>query len=149
MFRRLLVPYDGSPASRAALAQAVSLARESAGRLRVIHVIGELSTMYAEAHGWDAARVRGQMKQAAKEALADALQPSHTGGVETESAILDSPDRPVWAAIIEDAGRWQPDVIVIGTHGRRGISRMVMGSDAESVIRSSPMPVLTVRAPAP
>jgi nucleotide-binding universal stress UspA family protein len=145
MFRRMLVPVDGSAAASAALAQAIGLARESGSRLRIVHVIGEIEGIYAQAHGWDMTRVLGQLKHAATELLGSALKRAHEAGVEAETGVLESPDRPVWGSIVDDAVRWRADVIVIGTHGRRGISRLVMGSDAESVIRSSPVPVLTVR----
>ena len=52
---------------------------------------------------------------------------------------------PVGAAIVEYAEQWPADLIVIGTHGRRGIRRLAMGSDAEFVIRTTPVPVLLVR----
>jgi nucleotide-binding universal stress UspA family protein len=52
-------------------------------------------------------------------------------------------------AIVEEARRSRCDLIVIGTHGRRGVSRAMLGSDAENVVRSSPVPVLLVRARAP
>jgi nucleotide-binding universal stress UspA family protein len=49
--------------------------------------------------------------------------------------------------IIKQAKRWRADVIVLGTHGRRGVSRLVMGSDAELVVRETSVPVLLVRSP--
>jgi nucleotide-binding universal stress UspA family protein len=52
-------------------------------------------------------------------------------------------------AIVEEAKTANCDLIVIGTHGRRGIDRVLLGSDAETVLRQSPVPVLLVRAPAP
>jgi len=49
--------------------------------------------------------------------------------------------------IVEQANKWGAELIVLGTHGRRGIKRMVLGSDAEHVVRQSSVPVLLVRAP--
>ena len=51
--------------------------------------------------------------------------------------------------IVEDAKKWKADLIVLGTHGRRGIRRLVMGSDAEEIVRTSPVPVLLVRSKMP
>jgi nucleotide-binding universal stress UspA family protein len=50
--------------------------------------------------------------------------------------------------IVENAKKWRADLIVMGTHGRRGITRVVMGSDAEGVVRNTPVPVLLIRAQA-
>lgn len=148
MFRRILVPVDGSEASLAGVGHAIELAKDSGGRLKLIHVIGEASSIYAQAHGWDVARVLGTLKAAAADLLAGPLQRAKAAAVDAESAVIDDPDHQVWNAIVTEARNWKADLIVIGTHGRRGIRRLVMGSDAESVIRSSPVPVLTVRAQA-
>ena len=48
--------------------------------------------------------------------------------------------------VVAEAGSWPADMIVLGTHGRRGVGRMLMGSDAEAIVRSAPIPVLLIRA---
>jgi nucleotide-binding universal stress UspA family protein len=53
----------------------------------------------------------------------------------------------VWVLVVEQAQDWKADLIVIGTHGRRGMGRLLMGSDAEQILRMAPVPVLLVRAP--
>jgi nucleotide-binding universal stress UspA family protein len=67
--------------------------------------------------------------------------------VPVSSVLLESAAGPAADAIVRQARKWKADVIVLGTHGRRGVRRMLMGSDAEQVVRSSPVPVMLVRSP--
>ncbi len=67
--------------------------------------------------------------------------------IKCQTALLETMDRPVPDAIIEQARKWRADLIVLGTHGRRGLSRLVMGSAAEGVVRAAHVPVLLVRHP--
>lgn len=64
-----------------------------------------------------------------------------------ETVLLETLGHRVAELIIKQAKKWRADVIVLGTHGRRGLARVLMGSDAEIVVRESPVPVLLVRAP--
>ena len=66
--------------------------------------------------------------------------------MQARSALVDNRGFPIADLIVEYAQRWKADVIVLGTHGRRGFSHLLMGSDAESVVRSSTIPVLLVRS---
>ena len=68
-------------------------------------------------------------------------------GIKVEPVLLETVGRRVADLIIKQAKKWRADVIVLGTHGRRGLSRLVMGSDAEVVLRETPIPVLLVRSP--
>src|SRR5688572_17713439 len=70
-------------------------------------------------------------------------------GLEPECKLLEALGCPAGEEIVRDAEEWPADIIVMGTHGRRGIRRIVMGSDAELVLRTSPVPVLLVRSPKP
>ena len=65
--------------------------------------------------------------------------------VDAETVFVESIGRPASEIIVEQAKFWPADVIVMGTHGRRGINRLLMGSDAELVLRRSPVPVMLVR----
>jgi nucleotide-binding universal stress UspA family protein len=66
--------------------------------------------------------------------------------LKAKAVLVENIARGVADIIVEQARNWRADLIVIGTHGRRGLSRVVMGSDAEGVVRTSPVPVLLVRA---
>ena len=65
--------------------------------------------------------------------------------MKVETALVDSVGQRVSDIILDQAAAWPADLIVIGTHGRRGVDRVLMGSDAEQVARRSPVPVLLVR----
>ena len=65
-------------------------------------------------------------------------------GVKTDSVLLDSVGGPASDAILGEAKAWSADLVVMGTHGRRGLARLVMGSDAEAVVRACTVPVLLV-----
>jgi nucleotide-binding universal stress UspA family protein len=66
-------------------------------------------------------------------------------GVPTESALLESDARRLSSVIAEEAQRWGADLVVVGTHGRRGLERLILGSVAEGVARTAPVSVLLVR----
>ena len=62
------------------------------------------------------------------------------------TALLETMTGPAADLIVRQAKKWHADLIVIGTHGRRGVRRIVMGSDAEQIVRTSPVPVMLVRS---
>jgi nucleotide-binding universal stress UspA family protein len=66
--------------------------------------------------------------------------------VKADIRMLDSHALRVCDVIVDEAKKWRADLIVMGTHGRRGMTRMLLGSDAEGVLRNTPVPVLLVRA---
>jgi hypothetical protein len=70
-------------------------------------------------------------------------------GIAAETQLIDAMGTPVGELIIKVAKEWPADLIVCGTHGRRGVRRIVMGSDAEYIVRHTPVPVLLIRQDAP
>lgn len=138
-FRRILVPHDFSPAADQALRQAAALARAGGGRLRVLHV---LEPMYLPVN-------------VPAQALPDPaafLPDQHAALVRRVQKVLGAGGPPCTvevvigqptSAILERAGR--ADSIVMSTHGRTGLTHLLLGSVAERVVRASPIPVLTVR----
>jgi nucleotide-binding universal stress UspA family protein len=70
---------------------------------------------------------------------------THHHNIKAESALFRDPSNRVADMVVSEPRKWRADLIVMGTHGRRGINRLMPGSDAEQVIRTSPVPVLTVR----
>ena len=151
MFRKILVPLDGSDCSEAGLAQAIGLAKAGGGVLRLLHVIDVyplglgLGVEWGGAEGWEtmieSAREQGR-------ALLDRGQAAaRAQGVAAESEIVEFPATRVADAIVEDAAGHGCDLIVMGSHGRRGFGRLLLGSDAERVLRTSALPVLVVHAP--
>jgi nucleotide-binding universal stress UspA family protein len=143
---RILVPTDFSGGAEAALRWARRLADALRARLIVLHVVDLTALALAAdpAGGAMAAaavgvfdRVRDDAR-AQMRALAARVRPTRT-------LVEEGPPR---ATILEVAGRERADLIVMGTHGRTGLARVLFGSVAEHVVRTSPVPVLTVRAPA-
>ncbi|MFM9928386.1 universal stress protein [Variovorax sp. H27-G14] len=148
MYRRILVPVDGSPTSNRGLDEAIKLARLTKGRLRLIHVIDELSMAwgmeaYSAYGGGDwigVLRDNGALVVHNAKAVVDAAD------IEVDTVVYDSFSGVVHELVTQEAGKWSAELIVLGTHGRRGIGRLVLGSGAESILRYAPVPVLLVRA---
>ena len=148
-YRKILVPVDGSAASTRALRELMRLAGDDA-RLRVIHVIDEMAQARVAMPGAGAAsaNILGALEKAGAKALADAEKVVQKESVRVETAMLRSGGRNVADVVLDDAKRWGAELIAMATQGRRGLSRMLMGSGAEAVLRRSSVPVLLVPASA-
>lgn len=146
MYNRILVATDGSDTSSRACTEAISLASDQKARLRVLYVISYayVSAVLGSAYTGDLLRRMRAEGQATLEATEAAAR---SAGLEVEPRLLEHQSTQVGEAIIEDAQKWQADLIVMGTHGRRGFARAVIGSDAEYVARHTPVPLLLVRSP--
>jgi nucleotide-binding universal stress UspA family protein len=148
MYEKILVPVDGSETSGRALEQAVKLAQLSHGHIRLIHILDTL--LYA--NGFERPEIYvhqllPSMLRAGHRVLADARHVLERHGVACDCHLEECDGRRVSEIIVDHARDWNADVIVMGTHGRRGINRLMMGSDAELVVRTAPVPVLLVRPP--
>ncbi|MDB5849732.1 MAG: universal stress protein UspA [Rhodoferax sp.] len=148
MYQRILVPIDGSPTAQRGLREAIALARLTKGRIRFMHVIDALSAARAHsaydgyASGWlDAVRLEGG------KLLQDASALALAEGVDSDTLLIDGLSPQLAEVVVDQADQWQADLIVVGTHGRRGLGRLLMGSGAESILRMAKVPVLLVRAP--
>jgi len=150
MYQRIIVPIDGSQTSNHALATALALARESGGRLRLIHVVEEMAylTGYDQFGGY-AGDLLKVMRETGGNILAEGLAKAREGGVEADEVLYDSLGERLPEVVAEEARRWNADLIVVGTHGRRGVGRILMGSGAEQIVRMAPVPVLVIRSPQP
>lgn len=147
MYERILVPHDGSATSDEALAEAVRLARLCSARLRLIHVVDPLTHISGFETGATYTRqILPALLAAGEELLRKARTPIEEQGLAVESELIQSSGERVARIVVEQAVSWKADLIVLGTHGRRGVDRVLMGSDAEQVARSAPVPVLLVRA---
>ncbi len=147
MYDRILVPIDGSPTSERALAEAAGLARLCAAKLRLLHVMDPLMHITGyERPDVFVREIEPALRRAAQDLLAKARESVTDERVQVETALVESQGERVSDIIIEQAKAWPADLVVIGTHGRRGVDRVLMGSDAEQVARRSPVPVLLVRS---
>lgn len=150
MYQQILVPVDGSSTSNRGLMEAIQIAKLTQGRLRLVHVIDELSFALAmDAYSGHAGDWLKVLRETGAMILATAKATAQAAGVEAETVLHDSFSSKVHEVVSVEAARGQADLIVLGTHGRRGIGRLVMGSSAEQIVRCAPVPVLLVREAEP
>jgi nucleotide-binding universal stress UspA family protein len=141
-YQRILVPVDGSNTSNKALTAALQLAREGGGSVRLLHVLDELVYVTGfEASG----ELINVARDGAQRVLADAMEIAKAAGVKADSKLVDDIGLRLGETVAKEAADWQADLVVVGTHGRRGMGRVLLGSGAEQVIRLSPVPVLSIR----
>ncbi|MCC2636735.1 MAG: hypothetical protein K0Q68_454 [Moraxellaceae bacterium] len=150
MYQNILVAVDGSPASRHALLEAARLAPPGAS-IRVVSVVENPMWSIPLEQGvvFDVELMHNALLKSARDIIAGGLDLLQAQGVEASTEVLDlfEHDNSLPGAILDAAAAWPADVIVLGTHGRRGIKRMLMGSVAEAVLREARLPVLLVHAP--
>ena len=146
MYKHILVAVDGSSTSDLAIQEAVKLAKAQRARLRLVHVVDEVVTdSYLEFEPpedlFESIRKRGQA------VLDKAMVLVRPSGVEAETRLLELDKLMLHIAdlIAAEADAWPADLIVIGSHGRRGVRRMFLGSVAEGVARIASKPVLLIR----
>ncbi len=128
-FERMLVATDFSPCAEEAQRAVALLARLARAKVRVVHV---QSAAGGKPHG--------------QRRLDRVIRALRVNGLEAEGAWRSGD--PI-DTILEEAGRWEADVIAVGTQGRRGLSRLVLGSVAEGIVRRAGCPVLVVKRAAP
>lgn len=145
MYRRILVPVDGSPTSNRGLKEALALAKDQKALVRLVHVVdASMAIGFAES-GLDLQPMLDGLRANGSRLLERMRKAAAKAGVRAESQLYESMAGPAATTILRDARKWRADLIVMGTHGRRGIRRMVLGSDAEHVLREATVPVLLVR----
>lgn len=140
MYDHILIPTDGSDAAEAAVDQAVGLATEFDAVLHVLYVV-DTSAVAPE---MGAASVLDAFEQAGQTAVDEVIDTAQSAGVGTVEGMVGrgSPHK----TILEYTDNNDIDLIVMGTHGRTGLDRYLLGSVAEKVVRLSDAPVLTVRS---
>jgi len=145
-FRKILVPVDGSPTSRRGLKEAVRLAKDQGAKLRLVHVVDEQPVLSVMETGVDVDDLCKSLVKSGHALVERARREAQKQGVDAGTAIYESVSGPPAEQILREARKWKADLIVMGTHGRRGLRRVVMGSDAEQVVREATVPVMLVRA---
>ncbi|HEY9026987.1 MAG TPA: universal stress protein [Burkholderiaceae bacterium] len=146
MYSRILVPVDGSAPSRAGLKEAIALAADGGGTIVALNVVSELALVTAP-EGFVAYRELSEALAVAGRAIVnEAAKEAERAGVKFETQVVDVGAVPVSDAIVEQVGLQRCDLVVMGTHGRRGLKRLTLGSDAELVVRRSAVPVLLAKA---
>jgi nucleotide-binding universal stress UspA family protein len=145
MYKRILVPVDGSETAMFGLHEAIRLAKNQRATLRLFHVVNDFLMIASPEAAVFSHELLKNFRDRGEAVLADAASLARKQGLEPETKWVEALSGPAGAAIVEQATSWPADLIVLGTHGRRGFRRLVMGSDAEYVVRTTPVPVLLVR----
>jgi nucleotide-binding universal stress UspA family protein len=145
MFKHILIPVDGSATAQKAVAMAAGLAKAFASKATVVYVVdpypfagmaGDMA--YGQVEYMNAAEAE------AKDALAAAAAALKEGGAQ-EVQTLKVDAHEIWRGVIDTAQARGADLIVMGSHGRRGLEKLVLGSVAQRVLTHSPLPVLIAR----
>ena len=149
MYKRILVSVDGSATSGKGLDEAAKLAKVCGASLRLIHIVDPIPfTTGYEAMGRNTGREIADIEAAAQKLLDEGKQQVMANGAsDVDTALVERSTARISERIVEHAKSWGAELIVIGTHGRRGVGRILLGSDAEQTVRIAPVPVLLVRAP--
>lgn len=142
--RRILYPSDFSPASNAAFTKALALARNDKAQLTIVHVLNPVVALPVD--GYVPPKVYDDLQRSAeayaRKKLATLLGRARKAGVRGKTALIEG---VAAERIVAAARRTRADLIVIGTHGRTGLARLILGSVASRVVATAACPVLTVR----
>ncbi|MFB6151074.1 MAG: universal stress protein [Haloarculaceae archaeon] len=141
MYGTILVPTDGSDGSMVALDEAVDLAAAFDATVHSLYVVDTTVTQPNTGY----IDVAESFERIGRETTEAAVERAEEGGVEAVAAVrTGTPHR----AILSYADETDADLVVMGTHGRTGLERYLLGSVTEKVVRTADVPVLTVRGPA-
>jgi len=143
-YKRILVPVDGSPTAAKGMGEAINLARESGAKLLLLHVVDEYPAFATPEIGASVGPMIDALRESGRQTLERIAGIASAIGVQPETELVENFGERVADAIVAKAVAWKADLIVMGTHGRRGVTRALVGSDAELVVRYSPIPVLLV-----
>ncbi len=146
-YRRILVPVDGSPASNLGLREAIRLAKGQGASLQLVHMVDQQAAFSGDEVRAVLTELLPVLREAGRRILRNAQALVRKQGLACTAALIESPMGPAAPAVVRQAKKWCADLVIIGTHGRRGVRRLVLGSDAEEIVRTCPVPVLLVRAP--
>lgn len=138
MYRTILLPTDGSDGITAALDHAIDLARTYDAALRTVYVV-DVSALPPDA---GAGGMLSVLEDAGTRATDEVVAAAEDAGIEDVQAAVRT-GRPA-GEIVEYAEEVEADLVVMGTHGRSGLDRFLLGSVAERVVRTAPVPVMTV-----
>jgi nucleotide-binding universal stress UspA family protein len=146
MYSKILVAVDRSDTSPHALQQAIELARKLSATSRIVHVVDMNWLPLAPELAIDIEAISAVRRSAGEKILAAAREIAQKAGLKSESALkeTETPTQHVAETIAKVASNWPAVLVVLGTHGRRGFERMLLGSVAEGMARRSPVPVLLI-----
>jgi len=146
MYQRILIAVDGSELSNHALREAIALAQNQHAALRIVHVVDEV-TLNWEGEYVDLLEIMESFRESGQRILENAQNIAREAGMEHEAKLLEIQTfgHRISDMILEEAKDWPADLIVVGTHGRRGLHAVLLGSVSDGILRRATVPVLLVR----
>jgi len=146
MYPHILIAVDGSELSNHALREAIALAQSQHSTLRIVHVVDEI-TLNWEGEYVDLPEIMESFRESGRRVVEKAQNLAREAGMEPEAKLLEIQTfgHRISDLIVEEAKNWPADLIVVGTHGRRGLHAVLLGSVSDGVARRATVPVLLVR----
>jgi len=144
MFKNLLVPIDGSPTAQLAVDKAIVLAKAFGSAVTVLYVIDPYPfTGVGTDFAYGQTQYLSAAKSEANQALADARTAFEAAGVKVAASLVEA--HSTWKGILDAAESGSTDLIIMGSHGRSGIEKLVLGSVAQRVVSNATVAVMVVR----
>lgn len=147
MYKHILCPVDGSVTSNAGMYEAIGLAKEQNAELLFLHIIDTYVPVVDLSGDFNIPYMLDVLHSNGEKVIKNAVASAQKANINAGTKIIESVGGRIAFHIVQEAEQWPADLIVMGTHGLHGISRLVMGSDAEYVLRSSSVPLLLVKSP--
>ncbi|MBN3756280.1 universal stress protein [Paraburkholderia sp. Tr-20389] len=147
MYAKIMVAIDGSETSKLALGEAIRVAKAGPSKVLVVSVFDSEAEVVAYGGLVVPNSQRDGLRAKALHILDEARETLDQNGIAGSGELIEKPGEKmdIAAVLQQHAEGWEADLVVLGTHGRRGLQRMVIGSVAESFVRQSHCPVLLVR----
>jgi nucleotide-binding universal stress UspA family protein len=142
MYKRILVPVDGSTTSMNGLEKAIRLSKASGAKLRILHVVDGIA--FSRDHSMFTASAE-KFRESGRKLIKEVMARVKKQKIQADSRMVENLTGRAADTIAKEASKWKADVIVMGTHGRRGFNRLMLGSDAELVARTATVSVLLVQ----
>lgn len=142
MYKKILMPTDGSSCSQTAIREGLEVAKSMGAQVTFLYAVENISSslwISPESVPYGLELIE-DLKRVGSEALSKARELAQAAGVEAETKLVEA--RPVEAILAEAKNH---DLIVMGTHGRSGLDRFMLGSVTEAVLHRSDKPVLVLR----
>ena len=145
MYKRILVASDSTPTGHRGLREACALAKILAAELEILYVV-DSHVVHLDVNGiTDAGELIDVLHNAGIAALDEARKVAFECGISAQIKLIETRAASIADVIVQEARDWQADLIVMGTHSKHGLGSLVMGSEADNVLHTSPVPMLLVR----
>jgi nucleotide-binding universal stress UspA family protein len=144
MYDRILVPVDGGVTASQGLKEALKIAKFHGSKIHLIHIVDDLPAVEPSGGTGGGEFVMAQLRDIGQSVLDTSAKEAQKSGIVVETELVEQIGRRACDLILEAARACSASLIVCGTHGRRGLSRIALGSTAEEIVRRSNVPVLLV-----